>query len=292
MSVPFIYFSDFKVPTSADLDLFEMASRRAPLHGDIIISTFPRCGTTLIQHIVFLLLRGGKPADSIVEVLDAIPFPEQDGLPDGVQPMALKYHLPFRLTPFSKDARYIYVARNPKDACVSYYHFLKDLPGYEIKNFDYFYEAFLSGQLPHGDILDHILEWYEASTKYSNIFFTTYESLVKKKEDVVRDLAKFLGLARLDHTTMRNVIYYSSFEYMRSLATRNDAYKKYLQATSQKGKEKKETYPEMIRKGLIGDWRNLFSEDQSRRMDEHFEAKMKNLRFSFGWTKDMLYKKN
>ncbi|CAL1273227.1 unnamed protein product [Larinioides sclopetarius] len=189
MSVPYKYFYDFHIPVGDDWGRFEKVSKRIPEHGEIVISSFPRSGTTLLQHIIFLLLRGGKPADHISEVLEAIPFPEQDGFLDGVQPLAIKSHLPFRLIPFSNDIRYVYIARNPKDVCVSYYHFLKDLPGYSIKSFDEFYEAFLSGELPYGDILDHNLEWYEASSKYSNIFFITYESLVKKKEEVVKDLA-------------------------------------------------------------------------------------------------------
>ncbi|GBM99126.1 Sulfotransferase 1C4 [Araneus ventricosus] len=292
MSLPYKDFFDFRIPAGADWGRFEKASKRIPHHGEIIISSYPKCGTTLIQHIVFLLLRGGKPADTIAEVLEAIPFPEQDGLQGGVHPLALKYHLPFRLTPFSEDTRYIYVARNPKDACVSYYHFLKGLPGYSIESFDVFFEAFLSGQLPYGESMDHILEWYEASSQHSNIFFTTYESLAKKKEETVIDLAGFLGQAKLDHITLKNVMQYSSFEYMRSLASRDDFYKKYLQAStgSQKEKTKGDTNPQMMRKGMVGDWRNHFSESQSRRMDEHFRAKTKNMKWTFGWTEDMLYK--
>ncbi|CAL1273228.1 unnamed protein product [Larinioides sclopetarius] len=292
MSVPYKDFFGFRIPAGADWDRFEKASKRILQHGEIIISSYPKCGTTLLQHLVFLIMRGGTPADSIAEVLEAIPFPEQDGFPDRMQPLAIKYHLPFKLTPFSEDARYIYVARNPKDACVSYYHFLKGLPGYSIESFDVFFEAFLSGHLPYGDILGHILEWYEASSKHSNVYFTTYESLTKKKEETVKELAKFLGFAELDHIIMKDILQYSSFEYMRSLASRDDFYKKYLQAStgSQKEKAKGDTCPQMMRKGIVGDWRNHFSEDQSRRMDEYFLAKTKNMKWSFGWAEDMLYK--
>ncbi|GFY05317.1 sulfotransferase 1C4 [Trichonephila clavipes] len=61
----------------------------------------------------------------MMEVIEAMPFLEQDGPSQNSCPMALKYHLPFRLTPFSEDSLYLYIARNPKDTCVSYYHFLK-----------------------------------------------------------------------------------------------------------------------------------------------------------------------
>ncbi|CAL1273226.1 unnamed protein product [Larinioides sclopetarius] len=78
---------------------------------------------------------------------------------------------------------------------------------------------------------------------------------------------------------------YSSVENMRNLLSRDDFYKEYLQAStgSQREKSKGDACPEMIRKGLVGDWRNFFSDDQSRRMDEHFVAKTKNIKWALGW---------
>ncbi|KAG8155765.1 hypothetical protein JTE90_006703, partial [Oedothorax gibbosus] len=38
------------------------------------------------------------------------------------KPCPFRTHMPFRLTPWSDKAKYIYVTRNPPDACVSYYH--------------------------------------------------------------------------------------------------------------------------------------------------------------------------
>lgn len=78
------------------------------------------------------------------------------------RPGALKIHLPFRLTPWSDKAKYIYVTRNPKDTCVSYYHHMKNIPGHGFNGtFDQFFELFLSGKIDYGDYFDHVMEWYE-----------------------------------------------------------------------------------------------------------------------------------
>ncbi|GIY85434.1 sulfotransferase 1C4 [Caerostris extrusa] len=291
MPIPYKEFQGFRVPVGADEGRLRAACNHPLQPGTVVISSYPKCGTTWLQHIVFLLLRGGRPADSASQVVEAVPFPEQDGLEEGANPRALKYHLPFRQTPMSKDAFYLYVARNPKDACVSYYHFLKDLPGYHIKDFDEFFEAFLAGEVPYGDLLDHVLEWQEGACRTSNVLLVTYEDLSRDREAIIRRIANFLGLQGLDDAAFKDVLEYSSFEYMRDLASRDDFMLKYLlQSTGgQKGTEGHR--PRMLRKGVVGDWRAHFTPEQSARMDEHFSRKMKDTSWEKAWPKDMAHER-
>lgn len=59
----------------------------------------------------------------------------------------IKTHLPFNLMPHNiKDvgAKVIYVARNPNDVVVSYYHFHKVNPGYQFtKDFESFLQYYM-----------------------------------------------------------------------------------------------------------------------------------------------------
>ncbi|GBO22360.1 hypothetical protein AVEN_221584-1 [Araneus ventricosus] len=76
---------------------------------------------------------------------------------------ALKVHLPFNLTPWSDKAKYIYVTRNPKDCCVSYYHHMKNIPGHGFKGtFDQFFELIKwnSGKIDYEDYFDHCLRLF------------------------------------------------------------------------------------------------------------------------------------
>lgn len=57
--------------------------------------------------------------------------------------------------------KYIFVARNPKDCCVSYFHHNRNFKIYDWADgqFDVFFELFLSGKLAFGDYFDHLLSW-------------------------------------------------------------------------------------------------------------------------------------
>lgn len=94
-------------------------------------------GTTWVQEIVYQIYNNGVVNSKRIE--DRIPFLEEATNPKASQPnidtlpspRLLKTHLSFEAIPkgVSKDTtcRYIYIARNPKDAAVSNYKFMTSL---------------------------------------------------------------------------------------------------------------------------------------------------------------------
>jgi Sulfotransferase domain len=74
-------------------------------------------------------------------------------------PRILKTHLPVSMLPpdiFKKGSKVVYVCRNPKDACVSYYHHtLLFFPDQDV-SFDTFEEMFMKGRLDYGDYWYHL----------------------------------------------------------------------------------------------------------------------------------------
>ncbi|KAH7972085.1 hypothetical protein HPB52_006331 [Rhipicephalus sanguineus] len=168
-----------------------------PRPDDVIVATFPKCGTKWMQYIVCSILTSGTPPSSPAEFMLASPYLEMMGI-DAAQrtpkPLALMTHLPFDKLTFSEQAKYIYVARNPYDCCLSFYYFAKGLTpkACEDVSFEKFLQMFLKGKTFYGDYFDHLLSWYNRR-HLSNLLFLTYEDLKKDTRSSVLRVADFLG---------------------------------------------------------------------------------------------------
>lgn len=94
--------------------------------GDVVIGTAPKVGTTWMQRIVSLLIFQTGKVRSLVELS---PWVDWRVAPvEAVLPMIeaqthrrfLKTHLPLDALPLYDEVRYIHVARDGRDACMSF----------------------------------------------------------------------------------------------------------------------------------------------------------------------------
>lgn len=153
---------------------------------------------------------------------------------------------------------------------------------------------FLSGQVGYGDYFDHLLSLYKHRNK-SNVLFFRYEDLQKDIKAWVLKIADFLGekysqKLRDDNVLLDKVVKATSFESMKKPV--NDGMKtlvpdllslpaerqfKSLQVYGQRsgGRPKLEIKQELLRKGVLGDYKNLFSAEQIKRMKERIAFKTK-----------------
>lgn len=99
--------------------------------GDIVIATYPKCGTTWMQQIVGLLIfqtPEPRPVGEIAAWIDRRLAPPAETLFAELDAQThrrfLKSHLPFDGLPIHDDVRYIHVARDGRDACLSYHNHL------------------------------------------------------------------------------------------------------------------------------------------------------------------------
>ena len=100
-----------------------------PRSGDIVVATFPKCGTTWTQRIVDLLIHQSAEPRQIMETypwLDSLIFGPVEAdlatLAAQTHRRAIKSHLPFDGLPVYDDVKYIHVARDGRDACFSWHN--------------------------------------------------------------------------------------------------------------------------------------------------------------------------
>lgn len=268
------YIKGFPFPASARFTKENILSALAytPLDDDHIICSYPKTGTTWAEYIILQIFYRGKKFPTMVELNhQLIPFMERTGAAAAEKlpsPRFIKYHLPFHLTPYNKNAKYIYVMRSPKDVVVSYYHFRRSV-GDDDVSFDDFFECFMSGQIPYGDYLEHIASWIHHKED-NNVFFICYEKLYEDTRNEILRIAKFLGeeyykALKEDDELFNKILEVTSFDYM----TRNLVVKRPLPNINdmiEKGSEQKTV--KFFRKGQPGDWKNHLSEEQNRRLEK------------------------
>ncbi|KAJ6655240.1 hypothetical protein lerEdw1_005584, partial [Lerista edwardsae] len=155
--------------------------------SDVFLVTYPKSGTVWTQQILSLIYHEGhRDGTENKNLIDRVPWLEYNvnkvdfvTLPS---PRLFATHLPYFLVPKglrNRRAKVIYVARNPKDVLVSFYHFSKFSKTLEeIEDFDIFLERFLNGQVINSLWLDHIEGWHAHRDDF-NILFLMYEEMKK-----------------------------------------------------------------------------------------------------------------
>ncbi len=100
-----------------------------PRPTDIVIATYPKCGTTWMQRIVGLLVFQTPEPRPIMQISAWIDrrFPEPVGaLAARIEAQDhrrfLKSHLPADGLPFYAEVKYVHVARDGRDVCMSFHN--------------------------------------------------------------------------------------------------------------------------------------------------------------------------
>lgn len=253
---PFCQIVDgHRLPGSFSEEVYRSGLLYKPEEGDLIVAAFPKCGTHWVTEMLkasYEVCKGVTPGITFLEMFGL------DGILKANKPKIVFTHLPFdRAPPFSSTNKYIVLARNPKDCCVSFYNHTKNLPPYGFTDgtFDEYFEIFLDGRTDFGNYYETLRSWYAVRDR-PNVLLVTYESL---HADLVGSILKIVGFVDQDMA--------------KQLAA--DTVK--MQAVLEKitlDNMKKQFAISFVRKGIVGDWKNYFSEEQSRRLEDRFFKEM------------------
>lgn len=233
---------------------------------DVFIATFPKCGTTWTQKIVQKLheVHCTCALEGLgTHLLEIIPWLENSKVEEidaRASPRYLKTHSPYNHVAYDKSVpcKYIYVSRNPKDACVSLYHHARGFAvfGYSGEFAD-FAELFLQGKVESGCWWTHLKEFYVNSRKMDTLFLR-YEDMHSEGEKMIQQINDYIGMPKLSGEMCARVKDETSFKKMKKDPSANYSWKK--------DSRKQEESP-FMRKGTVGDWANFFTKDLSDRFD-------------------------
>jgi len=234
---------------------------------DVFVCSYPKSGTTWMQHIVGSLV-GGTSSD---HVSDRSPFFElqthwRDGelIPRIIERQQessrrmFNTHLRWEMMPQHDRARFVYVCRDGRDACVSFFHHLSNqlLRNSERTAFEgtfaEWFEQWISGEIAFGRWTDHIASWNRAHGD-PRVLFVNYEDMVEDLGREVLRVAHHLGLDLSEDQIARLLPTFSA-EYMKS-------HTEQFQPVSVKWTNSFK----FIRNCKVGDHENLFGSEETER---------------------------
>ena len=129
-----------------------------------------------------------------------------------------------------------------------------------------FFHLYEQKHLVQGDPIHHTLGWWKYHTD-DNVMFSSYEEMKQDIRSVIRKVAIFLK-KDLSEETIEAIVAHTSFDQMKVNPMTNKSTSNLINA---------EVSP-FMRKGQVGDWRNYFSQEQSKAVDQ----RVKDVEEKFG----------
>ncbi len=243
-----------------------------PTAHDVVICTYPKCGTNWAMQIAHQIATRG--AGDFASIHDVIPWPDwarqelvialDDDGPLKASPTGLrviKTHLEWSRVPYSPDARYICILRDPKDAFVSSYHFIRDVFfGPLMPPVRTWLRLFCSDSFP--SVWSEHLDSYWKDRGKPNLLILTFEEMKADLEGAVRRFADFMDV-KLSDAEFAAVCEKSSFAYMKA----NDEKFRPPAITPFSSRNR-----QMIRRGASGGSSELLSSEQQTGIDAFFRS--------------------
>lgn len=247
---------------------------------DILIVTYPKSGTTWMQQLVPLIVNRGDP-DCVDKVLSFVRVPWLGtsrgkfdiNLDERPSPRIMASHFQHSMMPkgyHDVKPKIIYVMRDPKDVFTSLFHFQK-MASFLIPptSKSEFLHKFLEGKVMFGSWFDHVKGWINAQDN-DRILYIFYEEMIEDLQGSVKKLSKFLDIS-LDDEVTEQISDRCLFKNMKNNKMSNQTLVPSVFLDQTKGT--------FMRKGIVGDWKNLLTVEEAEHFDAVYEENMKDVDF-------------
>ncbi|CAG9801240.1 unnamed protein product [Chironomus riparius] len=257
-----------------NMDIFE---------DDIWVVTYPKCGTTWTQEMIWMIGSNIDYATSLsVQLNDRFPFLEFSGIFEEFptdtfeicrnmkRPRYIKTHLPLFLLPdqlWTVKPKIIYTARNPKDTFLSWFHHHRHFQLYKGNKND-FMNAFVKDLMMYSPMNEHITEFWKIRNE-PNILFLFFEDMKRNLDQEVKKAMKFLN-KNYSQEEVDKLCKHLSFESIRDnkMVNKNEDVKSLKESFGEKYDENEFNF---IRKGQVGGYKDELSAEENEILDEYVE---------------------
>ena len=253
-----------------------------PTPHDVFACAYFKSGTNWLMQIALQVTHRG--AAEFEHVHDLVPWPDSPdpkyavpiederawkSSPTGLR--VIKTHQQFDKIPYSEEAHYICVVRDPKDVCVSSYQFARaEGMGPMTPSVETWVNYFLAPAFAFYPWPQFVDACWRARDR-PNVLFLTYEEMKKDLPGAVRKIAALLGV-ELTGDEMQAVVRKSSFEYMKGIEQKFETGMMVPWAKPRGA---------MIRRGRHRGSDELLTPEQQQRIDDHCRAELKRLGCDF-----------
>nr|BBB86725.1 sulfotransferase [Watasenia scintillans] len=234
--------------------------------GDVLLLSFPKSGTHWIWEILTMVRSEKAEYTDQCRLQHFLEFCKQEKIAAN-KARLLTSHLPLRLLPpgvQEKKIKTVMMARNLKDIAVSFYSQVtrKDHDDDYQGSFEGFLDIFMAGQLGYGSWFDYMLDWQKSFEDNPDwpVHIILFEDLKEDPTREIQKLARYLG-KNDDAEHCSQIAEKCHIDRLKEI--------------------KPEPMMKFFRKGIVGDWKNLFSQDQNDEFEETYKTKAADLKQSF-----------
>ncbi|KAM6207385.1 LOW QUALITY PROTEIN: sulfotransferase 6B1 [Sarcoramphus papa] len=238
---------------------------------DRVLVSYPKCSVNwliqILSDLIFITMQS-KPVGielPFIECGDPDKYQRMKQIPS---PRILATNLNYDRLPKSifKKAKILVLFRNTKDTAVSFFPFHDNVPSVPSYSSWGEFSEFMNGKEGHtdaffrfftirwGSYFDHAVTWNK-HIEDENTVIIIYEDLKENLTASVKQIAEFFGFS-------------PTAEQIQSLADRAT-----FQAVKDKAEETHGAVGSILfHKGVVGEWKNLFTEAQNQEVDAKFKV--------------------